>query len=215
MRLALFGAAGGIGSAVLAQALASGHEVRALVRDASRLAPQPGLTVIGGDARSADVVSEVLRGTEAAVTALGPRANTLAAADELLEAAQTIVTAMERQGVRRLVLVAGAGVDLPGDRKGPVHRVAGVVVRLFARHVVAAKERELELVRGSGLDWTAVRPVRVQPGPASGRFRVSLERPAGMRCSSGDIAAFIVKTLEERAHVREAPFIATGPSAGA
>ena len=208
MKVALFGAGGLIGGAVLGEALSKGHEVRALARDPSKIAPHPALTVLQGDARG-ERAAEVLRGASVVVSAIGPRANTRAAAEELLGAARSVLEAMAREGVRRLIFVAGAGVDAPGDQKGALHRSASLAVRLFARHVVVAKQREFELARASGLDWTAVRPVRVVPGPAAGRgYRVSLRRPPGMRIASGDLAAFIARAAEDGSYVRQAPFVA-------
>ncbi|CAN5124311.1 hypothetical protein BH18CHL2_BH18CHL2_11810 [soil metagenome] len=209
MRIALFGAAGSIGSAVLSRALENGHEVRALARDPSKVEAHPSLTVVGGDARSAEQVADVLRGAVAVVSAIGTRATTAAAADELVEAERTLVAAMEREGVRRLVFVAGAGVDAAGDRRGMFHGAAGALVRVVARHVVAAKEREFDLVRATALDWTAVRPVRVLRGGDAGGYRVSLERPPGMRITSGGVAAFIMRVVEDGSYIRQAPFIAS------
>lgn len=50
MKIALFGATGGVGRAFVEQALAAGHEVSALVRDPARLdASSPDLRVVTGN----------------------------------------------------------------------------------------------------------------------------------------------------------------------
>ena len=48
MKIALIGATGFVGSALLKELLARGHEVRALLRDPAKLAPQPGLELPSG-----------------------------------------------------------------------------------------------------------------------------------------------------------------------
>jgi putative NADH-flavin reductase len=52
-RLAIFGATGRAGSELLSQAIDAGHDVRALVRNPSKLESQAaGLTVLQGDVAS-------------------------------------------------------------------------------------------------------------------------------------------------------------------
>ncbi len=209
MRLAVFGATGRIGRHVVAQALNAGHEVVALVRDPARLGPEPGrLRVVAGDARDFDRVLETVRDADAVVCALGPRRNTPADEEGHVAAVRNILEAMSRAGVRRLVTVLGAAVDLPGDRKGLRDKVAGWLVRKFARHIYRAKVRELELLRAyPEIEWVAVRPPLVVPGPPTGSYKVRLDRPPGQRVTAGDVADFMLKQLETGEFVGKAPFI--------
>lgn len=188
MRIAIFGATGAIGSAIAAQARAAGHEVIPLSRDPEEM-------------RAA------LTGADAVLSAIGPRSNTAAAADAVVTSARALVDAMSATGVRRLVLVSGAATDVPGDRKRLPHRVAGALVRRVARHVVDAKQRELDLVRTSALDWTAVRPGRVLSGAQAGGTRVSLQSPPGVTIARGDVAAFMLGQADSTTYLRQAPFI--------
>jgi len=210
MRLTLMGATGTIGSAVLAQALAAGHDVKVLVRDARKVTPAPGLAVVTGDARDHADVARAVEGAEAVISVIGPRANEPDAVALLETVAKNVVAAMRTSRVDRLLFVAGAGIALPGERRTPTQRIAGFVVRRLVRWVVLAKERETEIYRTSGLAWTAVRPTRVHAGPPTGRARVSPDRPAGFRVSSGDLATVILRLVADRAAVGEAPFVSSG-----
>jgi uncharacterized protein len=80
MRLALFGGTGTVGSELLSQMIAAGHEVRALVRDPAKV-ERPAVTVslLQGDVRDAAAVTETISGCEAVLGALG--ANSKDAAD--------------------------------------------------------------------------------------------------------------------------------------
>jgi putative NADH-flavin reductase len=71
MHIALFGATGGAGRQILAQALEQGHSLTALARDPSRLAPREGLTAIGGDVLNPAAVAECIQGADAVIYALG------------------------------------------------------------------------------------------------------------------------------------------------
>ena len=69
MKLAVFGATGPTGRQFVEQALARGHELRALVRPQST-AP-PGVDAVVGDVLDADAVASTISGTEAVACILG------------------------------------------------------------------------------------------------------------------------------------------------
>ncbi len=163
--------------------------------------------VVAGDARDAQAVASTIQGSDAVISCLGPRANTSQAADEMVDAARAILDAMSTERVARLILIAGGAVDAPGDRKGVQGRVTSALVRRLARWIVAAKQREFDLVRSSGLDWTAVRPPRVTKGSGTGRYRVGLERLPGSKIASADVARFMLDALDDPKLIRQAPFV--------
>lgn len=109
MRIALFGATGGTGRQVLAQALDWGHTLTALARD-----PRDGLTTIGGDVLDPKAVAQCVQGAEAAICVLGSYGR-----QEPIEARGTerILAAMHEAGVRRLVVVTPLGV---GDSRARI-----------------------------------------------------------------------------------------------
>src|SRR5690242_4624299 len=65
MKLAVFGATGGTGRQILAQALADGHNVAALVRDTTAVESRPGLRLLSGDCSNQVSISEVVLGQDA------------------------------------------------------------------------------------------------------------------------------------------------------
>ncbi|HMO10511.1 MAG TPA: NAD(P)H-binding protein, partial [Actinotalea sp.] len=69
MRLAVFGATGTVGTAVVARAVAEGHTVRALVRDRRRRSgPLPGaVQTVVGDVRDTGAVRDTVAGPDAVV----------------------------------------------------------------------------------------------------------------------------------------------------
>ena len=68
MHFALFGGTGRVGSVLLAHAIAAGHSVNALVRDAGRLTlTHERLTVVEGVLDDGESVAATLAGTDAAL----------------------------------------------------------------------------------------------------------------------------------------------------
>ena len=208
MRVALFGATGFVGRGVLAELLARGHTVRALVRDPARVEEREGLTVIGGDVLDREAVDRTVAGCEAVVSAIGTRRGEKADRDVLARAAGNVLEAMRRHGVKRLVAISGAGISVRGERKPFPHNLISAALRAVAPGAVEPKQREYEVLAGSDIAWTAVRPVRVVDAPATGRVRAGTSAgDLGMRVSRDDLARFMVDQLEDGRFLREAPFV--------
>lgn len=206
MRVLILGATGRIGALVLERAVAAGHEVVALVRDPGRIQSQERLHLVVGDVRQTARVAEAVKGVDAVIAAIGPRSNTPNDEEALTVGMRNIVSAMEASGVRRLVALSGAGVDIPGDRKPVVDRIASRLVRRFARHVVGAKQREFGIFAASRLEWTALRPPLVTDGDPRG-YRLDRRLRPGVRVTRADVAQALIDQLADTSFVRAAPFV--------
>lgn len=207
MRVLTFGASGGIGSHFRRQARAAGHELVLFAREPASLEPLfEGEMAVAGDIGDARAVAAAVAGVDAVVSALGPTANNAEQVPLFESFALSLVNAMKAHGVRRLVTISGAGVTLPGERKPLRGRVASAIVRLFVPHVVRAKQRELEIIIESDLDWIAPRPPRVIEGERTGDYRVG-SGAGGLRITQSDLADFMVQALTDDTYLRQAPLV--------
>jgi putative NADH-flavin reductase len=109
MRLTILAATGGIGSQLLAQAVAAGHDVTAVVRNPSRVPDSPARVVVD-DLAAADqaTMHEAVRGADAVLSGLGARS--AAEAGVASRGTRSVVQAMQATGVRRIVVVSAASV---------------------------------------------------------------------------------------------------------
>ena len=74
MKVLIIGATGATGQILMREALAQGHEVTALARDPSAMAPEdPHLRVLQGNALDASSVEAAVAGQDAVLSALGVR----------------------------------------------------------------------------------------------------------------------------------------------
>lgn len=210
MRLAVFGATGRIGRIVLELALASGHEARALIRRPEQLQPVAGLAVTAGDLHDPGAVYEVIAGVDAVIAAVGPRQNIHEEAASIELGMQNIVQAMEAARVVRLIALSGAAVDVPGDQKPTIDRIASKIVRRVARHVVDAKQREYAVFATSSLDWTALRPPLVRDGNPEG-YELGLRLRPGARVTRADVAQALLDQVADDGYHRLAPFVLPRP----
>ncbi|MGV9561930.1 NAD(P)-dependent oxidoreductase [Streptomyces sp. NPDC003480] len=170
MKLTVFGATGGIGQEIVRQALNAGHEVTAVVRDPARL-PVTGthLTVFRADLSAPEAVRPAVAGRDAVLSGLGARSRKDAGVATRLT--RTVLSAMEAEGVRRLLVVSAAPVGPEPEGDGMLDRTMRGLVSAVLRDVYAdLREMEAELAR-SATDWTVVRPPRLQNKPLTGSYR--------------------------------------------
>lgn len=208
MRVVVLGAGGGVGSRAVVAAADAGHEVVAVAR--SPLTVRPGVEVVAADVRDAAAVERVVAGADALLWCVG--VGRRSGPDVGRSAMPHVVRAAGLHGVTRLVSVSGAGVTLPGDRKGPGARAVSALTRRLAHDLVTDKEGEHEVLEASGLAWTEVRPPRLSQGPATGAWVLTDEAP-GLRAaalSKADVAAAMVELAGSQAWVRRSPFLVVG-----
>lgn len=203
MRLLIFGATGGTGQQLVRQALERNHQVTAFVRDPSKLSLQhERLSVFRGDITQADTIRAAIPGQDGVLSGLGTR--TLGPTTLLSDAAEVIVRTMENAGVRNLIWESSLGV---GDTRGQLGRLYNwILIPLLLRNIFADKERQESIIRQSRTDWTIVQPGALTNGSLTGTYRVGPDAPAGRmfpKISRADVADFMLREIEKRAHVRE------------
>lgn len=139
--LAITGATGFVGSAVLDAALAEGHRVRALARRDQTA--RAGVEWVRGDLGDTAALAALVAGADAVIHVAGLTNTPDLAAFETANVTGTahVIAAMTQAGVRRLVFVSSLSARKP---------------ELSAYG--ASKARAEALVEASGLDWTTVRP---------------------------------------------------------
>lgn len=163
MKLAILGGTGPLGLVLIAQALAAGHEVRALARDPGKLNPRPGLLVVPGSMTDVGSLEALLDGTDALLSCLGVtnrKPNT-----ELSDATKIILGVAARLGVTRSVWVTsiGCGDSLPKLRRWVFREL---IVKRLAKNIWDDKNRQEDVIRASAGDWTIVRPGGLRDEPA-------------------------------------------------
>lgn len=203
MHLTVFGGTGGTGAAVISAALAAGHTVTAPARDPARItATHERLRTVRADVLDPPSLAGTVDGADAVLSALGARGNqpTTVYSDGVTH----ILDAMRQADVRRLVAVSAIPVG-PRSAANPFERwvVYPILYRLFG-HGYADMARMEQVLRGSDVDWTVVRPPMLTDGPATGRYRTAVDehlRRAG-KISRADLADMMVGQLAEPRSVR-------------
>lgn len=204
MRLTVFGGTGGTGEQLILAALRAGHTVTAPVRDPSRIRISEGaLRVVRADVLDPPSLAATLDGADAVVSALGVadgREPTMVYSTGVAN----IVEAMRRAGVRRFIGVSALPVTPRHEVSALERLVVYPILYRFFGEGYADMARMERLLGRSELDWTVVGPPRLTDRPATGRYRTAVNRhlPRGRTISRADLAAAMLRLLDDPAAVR-------------
>jgi putative NADH-flavin reductase len=208
MRLTIFGASGLTGTCLVSQALDLGHDVTAFVRTAGSVAQRhPNLDVVVGDVSNASDVERLVNGQDVVMMSLGVK---MGVPDQICTiATATIVPAMQKFGVRRLLNVSGVGTGEARNQLSALGKLVANGLRALDRHAFRDKENQDALIRNSDLDWISVCPPWLTNGPHTGvyRFGVDLRPPVNAKISRADVAAFMLKHVIDPTFVRNSPIL--------
>jgi putative NADH-flavin reductase len=207
MRLAIFGATGTVGSELLTQALQSDHDVRALVREPSKLpAHHAQAVVVHGDVRDLAAVGETVRGCAAVLSTLG--ATGRRDPDVRRVGTANLLAAMQEHGLRRLVVMGGFHLRFPGDPNNLGRKLILPFLRLISAHLIEDTIAMGSLIQASDVEWTVVRAPRVAPGTRPALARTgTLELGPWSKVTRANVASFMLRCLADETHIRQAPMI--------
>jgi uncharacterized protein len=207
MKIALIGATGFVGTAVLKEALNRGHKVTAIARNTAKIETvNENLTIKQADAYNSDDLATSLAGNDAVINSFNSGWGNPNIYADFIKGSESIQKATKAAGVKRLLIVGGAGsleiapgkqlVDTP---EFPAEWKSGA---LAARDYLNIIKEETEL------DWTFLSPaIHLHPGERSGTFRLGTDQPVfdkSGKCdiSVEDMAVAIVDELENNEYIK-------------
>jgi putative NADH-flavin reductase len=207
--VALLGGSGMVGGYLLREALSRGYEVRALARTPARLDEfRKRITIVQGDARDPVAIAELLQGSDVVISALGPvKADGDAARFISTDVTRNVLHEMEERAISRYIIVSGAAVVMPGDKRNLLGWWIRKLVQISLRDTLRDKQAEYDLLAESSTDWMLVRCPLIDPEPFRSAPRSSLETPPAFRLRAAELARFVIDQIESREFVRQGPFL--------
>ena len=207
MNIALIGATGFVGSAILKEALDRGHRVTAVARDPEKLTPHPNLRPRKADIYQEGEVARLVEDHDAVISAFNPGWSNPDIYNQQITGTRAIINGVKQAGIKRLLFVGGAGslevrpgvqaLDLPEFPKE------------YKQGALATREALAHLRLETGLEWSYLSPsADLFPGSRTGRFRIGADQmlkdaKGASRISVQDYAMAMIDELEKPAHIRK------------
>lgn len=171
MKVALLGATGFVGSALLKEALDRGHVVTAIVRHPEKLEKREGLTAKAGDVYDTASLATLIRGNEAIISAFNPGWKNPNLYDDQVRGTASIIAAIKKAGIKRVLWVGGAGGL---EVKPGVRVIDSPDMPLWVKPGSLATINALDQLRKEPeLEWSYLSPsAELKPGQRTGKFRL-------------------------------------------
>ncbi len=208
MKVIIFGASGGIGKYAVKHALEKGYEVKAFLRNPSKLTiKHENLTVIQGEISNYNDVKNAVHGTDAVIWCVGIPMKKYKTMDSL-EGHKNLIKAMNECGVKRLIDWSTTTASFKKDKKSIITVVPGFMVGIFLPMAKKEVIAIADLITSSSLNWTIVRFLAPKDTPYTGKVKVGFgDIKMKMSISREDIGAFMVEQLSSKSYEYSMPII--------
>jgi putative NADH-flavin reductase len=201
VKIAIIGAAAGIGLEAVIQGLIRGHYISALSTKTEPIPIHPRLTKVKGSATSVADLIPVIRDTDAVLVTVGTKkkkGTTL-----FSEIAAALIEATEALDYKKpVIIVTGFG---SGDSKPYLNLFLRTVIRLFLKDQYADKTRMEERIVASNMKWEIVRPTMLTNGPLNQqRYTVVHQLADNMKLakvSRANVAYYLLDEAETQRHL--------------
>ncbi|MBE9660542.1 NAD(P)-dependent oxidoreductase [Mucilaginibacter myungsuensis] len=208
MKIALIGATGYTGTAVLNEALSRGHQVTAIARNPDKITvTNDNLTLKAVDIYDADALAEALTGHDAVSSSFNAGWGNPDLYADFIKGSETIQAATKKAGVKRLLVIGGAGSLYLPDGSQLVDSTEFPAE--WKEGATAARDYLNILKNETKLDWTFLSPaINLHPGTRTGVFRLGTDNPVFNEQGKSDIsvedlAVALVDELEKGQFIKQ------------
>jgi hypothetical protein len=205
----LIGATGFVGSAILNELVNRGHKVTAVVRNAQKLASMADVEAVEADVADVDAIAKLAEGKDAVISAYNPGWMNPDIARLITENYPKILQAAKKSGVKRLLIVGGAGTLFcaPGLRVVD----SGAIPEEIMDGVRPLGDFYLNtLMNEQDIDWVFFSPAGAfdEKSERTGKFRLGkddliVDENGQSHISVQDYAVAMVDELEKEEHHKE------------
>lgn len=205
MKIIIFGANGLTGREILKQAIDYGHKVIAIVRNPNSIdLKHSNLTIKEGDVLKLQSFEDVIKDSNVVLSAIGS-GNSLSEARKptklYSDGFKNIVTAMRKNNINRFIALLSVGT-IPDPNEALIHKL---MIRPMLKGTYDDMRRaENFLADCDDIDWTGIRPLRLNNKPRIGKYRTAKEilPPKGVNISRADVAELMLKQIDSEDYIR-------------
>lgn len=217
-KIALFGATGMCGSALMRKALAEGYQVNAMVRSSSKITEENDkLTVIEGDLENTDVIQKTTENVDYVVVMLGgligdPKNYP---AGFITQGVEAIVEQMKKQSsIKSLTVLTGAFSMEPGEERSFFSRqLTSAIIRVVGMKPNIDDHQGVNAFIGSiqndvSFGTIVMRPARLGNGEFKSAVKALEKSPSMMyEVTNEELAVYALEVMKDESMYGKFPFI--------
>lgn len=217
-KLAIIGGTGRVGKLVIQTAIEQGYALNVLARDPSKVPHHPHITIITGSATDKEALEELVHGTIAVVSTLGPsgmnqslKAAKISAKEHTSsKSTELLLPIMKENGIDRFILCGGASLQHPDDNNNWfMNFMLTRVAHKILGEMTVDRQNELSLLQKSDIRYTIARAAKMDDDPAKAPLKTSNSRFQGETISTQSLAEFLVSQVKESNYINKAVYVAT------
>lgn len=199
MKIFIIGATGGVGKAVVQQALNKGYEVTAYVRDTTKLAhiEDQNLKIVQGDGLDGESIKEAMKGHDAVICTVGTQG--LKASTLMSDIVKHLIAAMKENHISKIVYCASTGIhkEIPG--------LMGKFIMFLLRNPLKDHSLSYKYLVESGLDFTVVRPMGLVDEDKVEPYQIVGDKisPPSSKISRKAVAHFMVDAVASEKYKKQ------------
>ena len=205
-KIAIIGASGYVGTALLNEAVKRGHQVSALVRHPEKIAANANVTAVKADVLDTNGLTALLKDHDLVISAYNPGCQEADIRNIHVKGSKSINEAVKKAGIKRLIAVGGAGsLEINGQQLVDSPEFPAE----YKEGALGARQALNDLKAENDLDWTFISPaILLVPGEATGTFRLGKDSPVfddkgESKITVGDLAVAILDEAEQGKHIRK------------
>lgn len=203
MNVLIFGASGKTGKLTVERALAAGHAVTVFLHTPG---DQPAkVRVLTGDAADPEAVRNAVADQDAVIDSIGGK-TPYKATDLETTAARNIVAAMQKERVRRLIVVSMMGIGNSLEQAPFWYHY--LLMPTYLHGATQDKTAMEAAVTAGGLDFVIARPPVLSDDPAQGSYTIIPAPATAHKITRADLAQFLVDSLIQNQYLGQAVVVA-------
>ncbi len=193
MKLVVFGANGGVGKEVVAQALAAGHHVIGVVRNIETANHTPRLEIVEGNITDVDFIARVTANSDVVISTIGTT-QYKQPVHIYSDATKALVAGMSAAKTTRLIVLSAGGATIEPNDPFLFRYIIKPILQYIFRYLYKDMLRMERILEASKLDWTILRLSYLVNGKATGKYRTAHNAAVryGQSIHRADVAHYIV-----------------------
>ena len=209
MRVAIIGATGFVGSAILKELAGRNHSIKAISRSISQNSDQKNIVNVSIDVNDISALSADLKGADVVISAFNPGWTNPSIYEEFMKGAKNIQEAVKLAGVKRFIVIGGAGSLYLDDETRVIDSPN------FPEEIKPGAQAALEYLEilkdEEQLDWEFFSPAiemhQGTSGTRKGKYKLGLDNPVVNNegrsiLSVEDVAVVIADEVEKQNFTR-------------